>query len=569
MASFYNIARARGGKHDITIKRGLEIKINELRAGSIIKIKLESSARWVGRDRVDIHLNAVNFIDRSDHTFSPVAIKAAVRVLHKLGFRGRFEIEVSGDTVIIQHLQVTNKDNKTKERFQIADLDSIDSIDSTSFWEQVLSKPVPLFRTTKHDPLVAVFDNKGFYLSEQAEQIYEQIKSKPHIYVARSESGNYLYFGISNQRGGRWQRTHAYHLGTLAYEILGTKRNYDQDHRHWVETWFEKDSYEYIRSESIYSIRMKERILISFYVPEFPTAKRDLEKTESKLISIAEGKGLNILNRKKPIKGKKETKKLFPKKNALFLIPCSSRKTKGGVYPPWNNVRSEKKFNKFQALDDSRLQLIHFYGSLSPNDAFKYFKNRGNKEDIRRKNIKRAWQKNLKIHESKTMRAIDRYQGYLYKSINGNLIDHFRRNQITNVIIVSAFLGLISPTDLIPDYDLMMIDKIENKEVWRFWMSRLQNEEIRNKLKLLFSRFDYFYCLLGRSRGYINSVADLLPSFSSYIIIPQKSGQINKLRSWGEVLSEALLNKAFLPNDVEYIAHRYKCEIDTINSHTR
>ena len=105
MASLYNVARSHGGKHDIAIKRGLKLKINELKAGSVIKIKLDSSARWKGRDRVDIHLDGVNFIDRSDHTFSPVAIKAAARVLHKLGFRGRFEIEAFGDTVIIQPLQ--------------------------------------------------------------------------------------------------------------------------------------------------------------------------------------------------------------------------------------------------------------------------------------------------------------------------------------------------------------------------------------------------------------------------------------------------------------------------------
>ena len=287
---------------------------------------------------------------------------------------------------------------------------------------------------------------------------------------------------------------------------------------------------------------------------------------ESKLISIAKGKGLNVLNLKKTAKGKKENTKLSNKKNALFFIPCCSTKTEGGDYPAWDDVRYDQKLNEFQLLDNYRLQLIHFYSNLSLDDAFICLKNRGNTEDIRRKNAKHAWQTNLKILESRTMQAIDRYQGYLYKSINGNLIGQFGRNQITNVIIVSALLGLISPTDLIPNYELMMIVKIENKEVWRFWMNILLNEKIRNKLKLLFSKFDYFYCLLSRSTGYINSVANLLPSYSSYIIIPKKSGQINKLRSWGDVLSEALLNKAYFPNDVEYIAQKYECEMEPLNS---
>jgi len=566
MASFYNIARARGGKHDIAIKRELELKISELKAGSAIKIKLDTSACWSGRDRVDIYSIDVNFIDRDDHTFSPVAIKSAVRVLHEFGFKGRFAIEVFGDTVIIQPLQVTNKDNKTTEVLQTVDSDSLDRNDDILLWEQVLANPIPLFKTSKHNPLIAIFDHKGFYFSEDADQIYKQIKSKPHIYVARSESENYLYFGISNQQGGRWKREHAYHLGTLAYEILGTKRYDDQNHRHWVEAWFLKNTYKYIKSESMYSIQMKERILISFFASKIHVAKRDLEKMESKLISIAKGKGLNVLNLKKAVKGKKENTKLSNKKNALFFIPCCSTKTEGGDYPAWDDVRYDQKLNEFQLLDNYRLQLIHFYSNLSLDDAFICLKNRGNTEDIRRKNAKHAWQTNLKILESRTMQAIDRYQGYLYKSINGNLIGQFGRNQITNVIIVSALLGLISPTDLIPNYELMMIDKIENKEVWRFWMNRLLNEKIRNKLKLLFSKFDYFYCLLSRSTGYINSVANLLPSYSSYIIIPKKSGQINKLRSWGDVLSEALLNKAYFPNDVEYIAQKYECKMEPLNS---
>jgi len=109
MASFYNIARARGGKHDIAIKRELELKISELKAGSEIKIKLDTSARWSGRDRVDIYSSDANFIDRDDHTFSPVAIKSAIRALHEFGFRGSFAIEVFGDTVIIRPLQDITK----------------------------------------------------------------------------------------------------------------------------------------------------------------------------------------------------------------------------------------------------------------------------------------------------------------------------------------------------------------------------------------------------------------------------------------------------------------------------
>ncbi|GAH62770.1 unnamed protein product, partial [marine sediment metagenome] len=254
------------------------------------------------------------------------------------GFIGQFNIKVHGDKVTVHPLQINRENNETSKNMPDANIISLDDIDDSSPCELALANPVPLFKTKEGDPLEAIFDDKGFYLSSEADEIYRKIKSEPHLYTARAESGNYFYFGISNQPGGRWKRSHAYHLGTLAYEVLGATRYDDQNHGHWIEAWFEKDSFGNVIPESLYSIRMKERILISFYTPEFPVIKRDLERAESKLISIALHKGLNVLNLKKTAKENNESAKLSRKKRALFLIPCCSSKSKSGEYPPWNDV---------------------------------------------------------------------------------------------------------------------------------------------------------------------------------------------------------------------------------------
>ena len=246
---------------------------------------------------------------------------------------------------------------------------------------------------------------------------------------------------------------------------------------------------------------------------------------------------------------------------ALFLIPCCSKKTPDGDNPPWKEVHSNQKFNDFQFLDDIRLEMINFYSKLSREDAFDFYKNRGS-GDVRDRKVIKAWQKNLGLREGNTMPAIDRYHGKLYSSLNPDVLNRLRNGKTNNVLIVSALMGIISPTDLIPDYELMMSDKSpKNRKVWVSWREIFAIEEIRQPLQKIFSEFDHIYCLMSTTTGYVDSVATLLSDYTSYCIIPQESGQTNKLRSWGNVLSEVLLNDYNSPDEVRKVAETYNCKM--------
>lgn len=299
MPSFYDITRARGGKDDFAVEKGLLEKESELRAGSTVEIKIARYSPWEGGDRVDIHSNGVYFLDRKDHTFSPVVIKSTVRILHRFGFAGHFDIKIHGDKITVHPLQIKRENNETSKNMSVANITSLDDIDDKSLWKQALANPVPLFKTKEGDPLEAIFDDKGFYLSPEAYEIYRKIKSEPHLYTARAETENYFYFGISTQPGGRWKRSHAYHLGTLAHEILGAKQDYTQNHKHWIKAWFEIESFKREIFSTKYHIRMKQKVLISFYVPEIPMTRKKLENMEQRLISFAIKKGYTVLNRKR------------------------------------------------------------------------------------------------------------------------------------------------------------------------------------------------------------------------------------------------------------------------------
>ena len=105
MTNYYDMTRARGGKDDSAIERGLLDKIDELKAGLKIEIKIERYSPWEGKDRIRINSDGVYFLGKKDHTFSPVVIKATVRMLHRNGFRGYFDIDVHGDIVTVQPVQ--------------------------------------------------------------------------------------------------------------------------------------------------------------------------------------------------------------------------------------------------------------------------------------------------------------------------------------------------------------------------------------------------------------------------------------------------------------------------------
>ena len=121
-----------------------------------------------------------------------------------------------------------------------------------------------LFDHLTGDAQTAMFDSKGFRFSPAAASAYDKIKSQPHLYVAWNESkeGHY-YIGKSFQQGGRWKRTHAYHLGTLAYYLLETTRYDDQNHQHWIDAWMVRETLNN-RGNGNYSIQLQEAVRIAF-----------------------------------------------------------------------------------------------------------------------------------------------------------------------------------------------------------------------------------------------------------------------------------------------------------------
>ena len=144
-----------------------------------------------------------------------------------------------------------------------------------------------LFHHEPNNELIAIFDNKGFSFTVEAQNHYNLIKNQPHLYVAWTNDENgYYYIGKSFQLGGRWKRQHAYHLGTLAHHLHDTIRYDDQNHAHWIEKWMNMESLSNI-DDNLFSVTLKKEVYISF-IPFSFYSNQDtltLPKTEIRRIN--------------------------------------------------------------------------------------------------------------------------------------------------------------------------------------------------------------------------------------------------------------------------------------------
>ena len=246
----------------------------------------------------------------------------------------------------------------------------------------------------------------------------------------------------------------------------------------------------------------------------------------------------------------------------LFVIPCCSAKEAGGPNPPWAGIRRDPGANRFTFLDDHRLRLIDFYSGLSEENAARYYRHRGSS-----KKVARAWRKNLGIRQSGTMEATIRYRGNLYKAIDKEVLKRLRAGVIDNVLIVSALMGIITPNDQIPDYELMMMDLSPTATaVWEFWTKVFATSDSSQSLVSVFSQFSPVYCLMSTTTGYVRAVTDILSDRCAYSIVPEEPGQTNKSASWGRVLSDALLDGRGTLQEIKATAESHHCSVVELGS---
>lgn len=155
-----------------------------------------------------------------------------------------------------------------------------------------------------------------------------------------------------------------------------------------------------------------------------------------------------------------------------YMISCSGKKR----MPSKENTQksSLEKINGFSELYEARKELIALLG--------------------------------IELNWNETCPAYKLYDGKIYSKIN---LENWQKKE-TDVIIVSALFGLIKHNDLIPNYDVMMTNKMPNNGeiISSFWRNKNINKLIsaQTTTDLLFSKYRKAFNKAGSNVGVLPNI---------------------------------------------------------------
>ena len=152
----------------------------------------------------------------------------------------------------------------------------------------------------------------------------------------------------------------------------------------------------------------------------------------------------------------------------LILLPPSEGKATGGTGAPW-----QAGSTSFTELDDDRALVIRRLATAMRGSVAKRSKLLGVKSIA----LAAATDANLHVTSTPTMPAIERYTGVLYSALDASTLSQQDRERMESQIITfSSLWGLVSPTDLIPDYRLKMGASLARTgRLASFWRPRLES----------------------------------------------------------------------------------------------
>ncbi len=330
-----------------------------------------------------------------------------------------------------------------------------------------------LFKTLPDKPLSAIFDDKGFFFADETQKKYDKICSEPHLYIAyRKDIKETTYIGKSFQSGGRWKRSHAYHLGTLAHHLNNTIRYDDQNHAHWINAWMDVDSTRMNSNKK--TINLLSEVLIAFIPFQIYSNEnwRNLDKqqireinhtTEHQLISAFANVGLlNVLVRESKKKSiyRDSTFESYnnlikyldwdkiqdKNERKLLIICCADSKNIDGVKIPENNIFNNQDL--YNNLIDARILRNAQYNQLRNNNFDYFIKYRNGLGNV---NVEYF---NEQLQNPLFMPAFKRYDGIFYSPELRKLYIEKNRDSNLHILIISGLYGVLEFRDSIIDYHL-------------------------------------------------------------------------------------------------------------------
>lgn len=142
----------------------------------------------------------------------------------------------------------------------------------------------------------------------------------------------------------------------------------------------------------------------------------------------------------------------MPAKLPLILLPPSEGKAAGGSGSEWFPDGMAMPLGDSRG-GDARMAVIKSLNTVMARNLAE----RGKLLGVKGEALAAATLANRSVLVSPTLPAIERYTGVLYEALElPTLSASARRRMARSILIFSGLWGVVSPTDLIPDYKLKM-----------------------------------------------------------------------------------------------------------------
>ena len=256
----------------------------------------------------------------------------------------------------------------------------------------------------------------------------------------------------------------------------------------------------------------------------------------------------------------------MPASKVRILVSTSERKRAGGTRAySFREAQQERAFNRFPSLTEQR--------RLSLNALLKALNGQG---DARRvlglegKLLEQVAALDLAFNKNPLMPVIERENGPLYRALDGKTLPAAIRRQLReSMLILCPLLGVLAPSDLVPEYRCPIAAQTRNgvRSMHHAWKDRVT--ELLNRLcrkRLVYS----FLPARVRSLWKWNGTAPRLAQFS---FVRRKGSGIRHEhagagRFSGELIRHLLIEQIENPLDLtSYVSsagHAYAPELSEI-----
>ena len=255
----------------------------------------------------------------------------------------------------------------------------------------------------------------------------------------------------------------------------------------------------------------------------------------------------------------------MPAKLPLILLPPSEGKATGGSESVWFPDGMAMPLKDSRG-GDARMAVIKSLNTAMARNVAE----RGKLLGVKGEALAAATLANRSVLVSPTLPAIERYTGVLYEALElPTLSASARRRMARSILIFSGLWGVVSPTDLIPDYKLKMGASLPGLGKLSTWWRPVLSPQIAS-----IAQGRQLWNLLPIEHNAAWTPASELPQLTVKFFERRPDGSLVAVSHWNKFLKGALLRHLLehpetTPRSLEHWEHPSGYRLDPLLTQVR